>query len=166
MNVDIDSQLDASPYIRSDVSFGVLIALLISVGAGIVYHWSILTLTFALAYMTVGLATVYEWNTELQAEGKAPFAVFANIRAASFMPTLLAAVSLHFAGVGFAGVAGVSLSLIVGYLFTLYAVGFAGIEADRVHFEPDPYTGEKHAWKESVYIPLLEKYSLEQADNN
>jgi hypothetical protein len=158
-----DATMETSPYVRSDVSVAVIIALLVGVGAGLTVHWAVFTLTIAFSYMAIGLSTVREWNKQLQTDGKAPRAVFSNVRAAAFLPALVIVTSLYFAGTSFYIAGTVSLLILVGYMYALYAVGFAGTESDRVHFEDDPYTGERFIWQEETYIPRLEAYSLEQA---
>jgi hypothetical protein len=75
-------------------------------------------------------------------------------------------VGLHFRGAPFAVSGTASLVLLVLYLYSLYAVGFRNLDSDEVYFEPDPYGGEEKVWREDVYIPRLERWSVEQAESN
>ena len=158
-----DSTSETEPYVRADISLGVLIALLSGIVFAISYHWTILTITIALSYMAIGVSTVYEWNKILQEDGRVPQGVFGNVRTAAFLPALVLLVSFHYQGFPFLLSGTVSLVLLVMYLYTLYSVGFRGIKAEQVHFEDDPYTGQPCVWDEETYIPLLEKWSVEQA---
>lgn len=161
-----DSTVDVEQYVRSDISAAVGLSLISGLVFAILFHWTFFALIVVFSYMAIGISTVYEWNKELVEAGKAPHVVFGTVRTASFVPAIVFVVALHFRGLPFALSGTLSLLLSIGYLYSLYAVGFRNIESEKVEFAEHPYTGKYYAWNQDTYIPLLEQWSKENAEDS
>lgn len=161
-----DTEETMSEFVRSDVSIAVIVSLVFGGIAGAVIHWTMFLFMLILAYMLVGLSVTWEWNQRLQEEGMVSRMPFSNVSATAFIPTILVVVVLHFNGVPFGLSAPLSLVVLIGYQFSLYAVGFRGIDSDDVYFKRDPFEGDKRVFKEEVYIPRLEERSMQKAREN
>lgn len=155
-----------SEFVRSEVSIAVIISLVFGGVLGSVFHWTAFLFVLMLTYMMVGVSVTWEWNKKLQADGMVSRIPFSNVSATAFIPTLLVVVVAHFNGIPFTISAPLSLAVLLGYQFSLYAIGFRGIDSDDVYFKRDPFEGDKRVFKEEVYIPRLEERSLQRAREN
>jgi len=148
-------------FVRQDVSFAVIVTLIVGIGVAIYTRDALNFIPFFVTgYVLIGLTTVNEWHKELLENGMVSRSIFNNVTTAIALPTIILMIYLMVKGYKLILVGPFGIGFVILYELCVYVVGFRGIDSEKVYFETDPLDGKPRVYTEDKYIPRLEKSAL------